>query len=353
MSDSMTIFHYSFLFTLLLAAFCGRKSNGKRLFCILTGILYFAIAALRSTRVGGDTWNYANMFAMCKVMPFQVFFSQIADGKDAFFYMVMAGVAKSGMSFNTFMAIIAACFTYSVWKHIYRYSIDPFLSIVFLLAFNLYQFSLTGLRQTLALSAGLAALRCLRDKKLFRAVLMICVASLCHESALILLVMVFFQKMNINRKQLLISLPVLGIVFLARTRVAGLLIPFISERGYELSDSTSGYTMAVVCFVLYTMFVVFYNEYEDFFKDSSLLAGLMFLACFFEMLVPAQNIFFRLAFYFLIVGVEAIPNTAAALHDIRSRKLVQLALYVLLSIQYLCFTIGSSYVLPYTTFWQI
>ena len=77
------------------------------------------------------------------------------------------------------------------------------------------------------------------------------------------------------------------------------------------------------------------------------------LACFFEMLVSTQSIFFRIAFYFLMIYIVFVPNVVESIRNGKSRFIVKTGIYVLLSIQYLVFTIGSCGILPYQTFWQV
>lgn len=350
----MTVFHFAFIFILLSAVFSvGQRVKRSKRFCIVSGVIYFLIAAMRGFGVGNDTGNYYHAFLQMANYPLKAVFKSLVAREEYLFYLFLWIIRQITANFTVVLAIIALLFTVAAWLYIYKYSEDPRLSVIFLLSFNIYQFTLTGLRQTMAISFVLLAIMALKKEKVFVAVLLILVASLFHASALVLLPIVFLRRIKLSRETLFCSLVILLIVFVARVPIAAKLIPFIADRGYIINVSSSGFTMAFVVFALYTFFVVFSREYEDYFGDYRLVSWMMLLACFFEMLVPAQNIFFRIAFYFLIIGIELIPNMVMAVHHDRSRKIVMGTLYVLLSIQYLFFTINSSGIMPYYTFWQL
>lgn len=68
-------------------------------------------------------------------------------------------------NYSVLFAIVAVLFTITVWVYIYKYSDDPVLSVIVLLAFNLYQFSLTGMRQTIAISFVVLAIMAVHEEK--------------------------------------------------------------------------------------------------------------------------------------------------------------------------------------------
>lgn len=60
----MNIFLLTYILTLINGFFCKYIKDGKRVFCITSGIAYFLIAALRRWDVGGDSYNYKYMFEL-------------------------------------------------------------------------------------------------------------------------------------------------------------------------------------------------------------------------------------------------------------------------------------------------
>ena len=347
----MNIFIVSFFVILILGEICKKQYNGKKIFCIGSGTIYFLIAALRSSHVGGDSFNYRGMFEL--LVDKNIEFAFAYSEKDPVFYVLLSLLGKVTDNYSVFFAIVAALFTITVWVYIYKYSDDPVLSVIVLLAFNLYQFSLTGMRQTIAMSFVVLAIMAVHEEKKIIPYIWVLIASLFHLSALMCLIIPILCKIRLSTVAIRIAAIPLVICFVFRNSIAGILVGLVSERGYGIDLSTSGYTMMLVIFILFFMAALFVEEYAYFDEKYHISYMLLIVAVFFETLVTAQNIFFRIAFYFLIVLITVVPNVAERAINENSRKILKAGLYVVLSVQYLFYTVGSCNVLPYTTFWQI
>ena len=348
----MNIFHIAFFAILLFGFHFKTQSshNAKKWFCIISGCIYFLISALRKNTVGGDTFLYVKMFQDIAGQSFEASLNYI--NRDPIFGAFLWIIGRFTDNYTVLFIIVAALFCFSVWYYIYKYSKDPCLSVVFLLAFNLFQFSLTGMRQTIAIAFIIWAVMFLKQNKPIKAAFFIALASLFHLSALIFIIVLPLKRIRLSLNMLYFSIIGLIAVFLTRSFVAETLIFLISDRGYTVNDNNAGLTMTFVIFVLYVFCALFSYHYQKDNPDHNIDLMVSLIAVFFEMLVPAQAIFFRIAFYFLIINTSLIPNV---IHSIRTpiyRQIINTGLYVLLSAQYLFFTMGSCYILPYTTFWQ-
>lgn len=345
------IFLYAYILILIVGFCCTRITNGKKHFCVFSGIVYFLLAALRSSQVGGDSFNYRNMFESMEGKSLQHIF--LKSDRDPVFYTFLGVLRKLTDHYWVMFAIIALFFVVTVWVYIYRYSDDPVLSVVVLLAFNLYQFSLTGLRQTVAIGFIVLAIMAINENKRVSPYVFILIGGLFHASALVFLVIPLLRHLRLNTKILRFSGIMLFVCFIFRRNIAGMLVQYLGERGYGLELSDSGSTMMLVIAFLFAVALLFIREYADSDQDYRIQYYIGWFAVFFEILVTSQNIFFRIAFYFLIAFVTLIPNIASRAKNPTTRRTLKVGLYVVLSVQYLFYTIGSCYILPYTTFWQI
>ena len=349
----MTIFLISYLYVLLLYSLLKCKKNGKRLYCVLTALCYFFIAALRSRTVGFDTDIYVNAFLQFSEMPLS---SAIAYfNKDVGFWVLLSLLGKAIPNYTILFIIVAGLFTVSTWHLIYKYSADPRLSIIVLLAFNLYQFTLTGMRQTIAMSFIMWAMDACYQKRILRGIIFICIGSVFHSSALVFIVVILLMKYRkkLDHAHTFVIALILGIVFLLRGEIAQRLIVFIQDRGYEMTMTNGGLTMTFVIFALFLLGCLFIREYSFADENATLSYLIAMIACFFEMLVSTQSIFFRVAFYFLLIYIIFVPNVIQTIQHNSSRRLVKASVYVLLSIQYLVFTVSSCGIVPYQTFWEV
>lgn len=347
----MNIFMATYILVLIIGLLAKRIKNGRKFFCISTGIMYFFISALRSSNVGGDSFNYRYAFELLAGKNFDFAFHYSSN--DPLFYVFLSFIGKFTSNYTILFTIVAAIFCFSVWYYIYKYSYDPTLSVIVLLAFNLYQFSLTGMRQTIAMSFVVFAMIAINQKRKFSPYALIVLGSLFHASAITFLIIPILRHFPITKQKIKYVVPLLIMFFLFRNKIASLFIGMISERGYEIDLVGSGFVMMLVIFILYIMMVTFVYEYSDYDKNYHIQYWIATVAVFFEILVTTQAIFFRIAFYFLLVFITLIPNIVHHTRNKNTRILLSIGLYIVLSIQYLFFTLGSSYILPYTFFWQI
>jgi len=347
----MSLFIGSYILLIILKPICDRIKNGRKVYCVIVGNVYFGIAALRYRTVGSDTDIYVRAFERLSEAP--VLQAATYYEKDPFFWICLSVIGKITQNYTWLFIVVAALFCGAITYYIYKYSTDLCLSFIILLSLNLYQFSLTGMRQTIAMAFIILALIFLREDKIVKSIIFIVIASLFHSSALVILIIVLLRKIKIPIKMLW-CLPFCGIlVFVFNTPIALKLIKLVEERGYEVEELGNGVTMAFVIFCLFVLCICFAQSYKKVDEKYMQNYWLAFGAVFFEMLVPTQSIFFRIAFYFLLVFVTLLPNVVNSIINVKYRGVIRLGLYVLLSVQYLVFTIGSCNIIPYYTFWQM
>lgn len=330
------------------------ERDHKKFYCILLGLIYFLIAALRGRYVGGDTDIYVSTFQYLSTRSYAVAEVFADAGRDPFFYAFISFLGKIWCNYTFLFTVVALMFTVSVTNFIYKYSDDPFLSWVFMLAFNLYQFTLTAMRQTIAISFVLFAFSYFLEKKWFKSVIFIMIASLFHLSALCALLVFVFCKVKVNKKILYASFIPLIVIYLFKSRIATLFLSVFKEEGreYAVENKGEGLTMLLVITFIYVACMVLISKEK--LEQSPVLQKLFvisFLALIFEVMVPTQSIFFRFAFYFLFAMAVLLPNVINNC-IVKEKNVVYAVLFLILSIQYIFFTMGSCYITPYYTFWQ-
>lgn len=346
------MFYIPFIVVLLYGIGVRKSEQRNKYFCIITGIMYFLLAALRSSSVGVDTADYAHN--LIRLAGLSISRITAIFNKDIFYYWIVSILGRFTNNYTILFAMIAAWFGYSVWHFIYKYSSDKALSIIILLALNLYQFSLTGLRQAIAMGFVIWAFDMIFQKKNFKASVLILIGSLFHLSAMTTLVIIPIKMLarKVTRRGALIICGLLAVEFLMRTRIAQIFIVFLSDRDYTITDANSGLTMTFVIFALLIMTSVFMNEFSKKYENASEFFLIGAVACAFQMLVATQPIFFRLAFYFLMVYPIMIPKFISSLRIRSNYMIMKYLLYALMSVQYLFFTMNSCGIAPYRFFWQ-
>ena len=151
-----------------------------------------------------DLINYKNLFLNSRFLSYSEILKDglNEDLKDPFFTMFAKFFNELGFSVEAWMGLIAIvfaiCFSYLTFKH----SKNSWLSLVVLFALH-FSFTLTGLRQTMALAFICLAFHCILNKKPKHFILFVLIACLFHATAIIFMPAYIIAKQKIGFKQLI------------------------------------------------------------------------------------------------------------------------------------------------------
>lgn len=214
----------------------------KRLFLILALIPAFVLMAFRGETVGSDTESYTRLFEDVK-------YGGVlgeADERLEVGYVWFSTVIADYLEDVQWLFAIAALFTcVSIGYFIYRNAKDPALALLFFITLGFFQFALSGLRQTLAISITLWLYPFIRDKRLIPFLIGVFIASLFHKSALLFLPAYFMAQQPITKGRILLEMLGFAVVFFIADKIL-LLAADIMEYEYGIEQTDSGYVFFVI-----------------------------------------------------------------------------------------------------------
>jgi len=222
-----------------------KRLLGRKAFWIPFFVLSI-FSSLRSNSVGADSKNYTRDF----VNQLDVTYYDFSEGNEIGFqllhYFILSFTKNYFWLFFISSIIVLYCYL-SIFK---KYSKDYFLSIVIFITFGFYTFYFNGLRQGLAMAIAVLATPYLIEKKLFKFLVIIFMASLFHRSALVLILFYFIVhlRIKIEYKMLLIFIGSLGL--------SGLVVQYLStinekyETYSQVSEKSGGYLTLSVYFLI-------------------------------------------------------------------------------------------------------
>ena len=330
----------------------GRIS--KKTFCQIVGVSFVLLTGLRSANVGSDTAVYYGAFEEWAKHGL----GQALEERDWGFYLLMWGVQKATGSFTVLSLIVAALFYYPVTRLVYKYSSDCGLSFLVLMAFNFFQFSMTGMRQTVALGFAILFLMEMLEKKpkYERAVLWFVMGIVMHRSCLMVLVYLLIKKIARYVNVPLISMVLIPVAYIYRNEITSRMSTMFEEIGFNLElyeGSGGGITTYLVYLLLLLggIFLTYRGHDANRMNNMDLL--IMALAVASQSFVMVNSIFFRVVWYFSIYLIIYIPKfLATSRFEERSLGFVRIVMYVGVLFMYFGITIGSANVVPYQFFWQ-
>lgn len=328
----------------------------KKQFCVTLGCIFVLITGLRSVNVGSDTTVYYLDFIHLKKLSFDALMA--LNKRDVAFYILSWFVGKTTGSFVVLTLITAVVFYYPVMKMIYKYSDDCGLSCLILLAFNFFQFSMTGMRQTIAFGFVLLFFLALHEEETSRlkTLCFLALGILFHRSSLMALLYLLIKPLSKNRT--VVKLFALGIpvFFLLRTTLLGAMSGFFELIGFD-SPENEQVGAGMTTFLVYLLLVVagFFlgqEEEENTLSSSELLLCTVFATAL-QSFVLVNGVFFRVAWYFAIFFPIYMPRLLSkAIFARQDLKVLGMFAYFAMLFMYLGITIGSATVLPYEFFWQ-
>lgn len=325
------------------------------------GLLLFLFAALRSPTVGIDirpddpTGYWADYYVDADVSFVELLVMRA--GRDPIFHWFLKVLSLFSDSPQTMFIAVGAIFAFGFSYFVYHSKGDVLLTYMMLIGFRIFSFSLSGLRQAVALGLIYIAYIAFRDKKYIQFVILTYVAALFHNSALIFLLSwpLLFIKVNyvVSALFLLLWINIVtnGII------VNYLATLFFSERFDSYLENSvnmafeGGGTFFIYVF-FYLLILISFRKIKindvSFDKEFSILS----VGMFFSTIGQSMSNVFRIAYYFIFVLFPATSQMIMSI--VKEKKFYAVICYMaslLLAAQYLILGPGAG-TDKYDFFWN-
>ncbi|MFA9381140.1 MAG: EpsG family protein [Acetanaerobacterium sp.] len=310
----MTTIYYAVLAVLLLVGIplyhTGQTRGKTLLFLGISLVLLAGVSAVRY-EVGDDYYNYMNIFATVRKLPFSDLFSQREPG----FFLLNKLVLLFTGHFQWFYAFMAFVTTALVLLFIYRESKIPFLSVFLYVSMMLYYWSLSLIRQMLAAAVCALCVRYIRDRRPLPFLLLVLAAASIHNSALIMLPVYLIAQIPFHWKSVTVICAISLVGFIAAPSIVAFITQYI-YTGYT-PDAHFGQGSALI----YGIFPTFVFAAAWCFKknllrqdpSNNVYLNLMLYAAIISLFIARVYIVERFAVYFFLPSIVLIPNMLATL----------------------------------------
>lgn len=289
--------------------------TGDRLGIVLACVVLFLILALQDKSSNGDLIQYYNRYLNLQNTSVSSFLNGFWDTKDPVYHFLSLLFGKLGLDFYAWKSLISFVFVLGIYRLVQYYSTNPAVSFLAVLTLGLYGFVFSGLRQTLALSILLFAYPQLKNKNLFRFVLLVALAAMFHSTALIFLIAYPVYQMKLRLRNVLLLVAAGTVACLFANPIARLYLQFTgTDENYaaylEESNvlSVSGVIISGCIWLFSTIFL--YRSNSN--KTDGHLCNLALLALFGRILATVWIAeFFRISMYFSIFDFLMIADACA------------------------------------------
>ncbi len=302
------------LFRLYLGRYATNSNTRKKLerrFCVLAYFALVFLAAFRGESVGADTGGYMRDYMQINSMTLSDALDKYSEYK--FFYLLMWLFSSWKAPVWLFFGIIEGVYIIAIARFINKCSSDKLYSIVFFIIL-LFNFSLAGMKQVLAMGLILYAFLDFTEKKWVRAVIFVLLAYFTHPVVMaFLLAFVLYYLKDKRSFYIAVGIAFALIVFSGMTVMSS----FVSISGnehfetYLTSDNSYSSVMLLfylLLFVAVVPFLKFYSKKTQSAGNVKFETACLLLACAFQYMASLSPNLFRLAYLYTPFYMVVLPN---------------------------------------------
>lgn len=313
---------YSLAYNLLKS----KVSNEKILKKFMFGLVIFQmllILMLRSNNVGVDLKNYEKFFNNVSVYGFDYLKTNRFEWGYKILVYVITLITKN---YHVFICVVACISIIPIGIIVYKYSTMPFLSMYIYITLNFYAFTFSGLRQAIAISCVFVAFHYIIEKKFWKFVLFVLLATLFHKSAIVFFFAYIFKFLEFNKKTIIKIVALSIFLFIFRE----IIFQFFADSLYN--DYTIQIVQAGKWFlfsIILTIFCLLYRKSilkEN--ENNKILYFLTSVGCVLMIFTLIGTNALRISNYFYIFITILIPKVIQKIKDRKTGLLVSFGLII-------------------------
>lgn len=317
------MYHYVFLALILLVIPFGTKLSAKIInqrnyekvgywFCIF---ILMSLGAFRAETVGNDTQEYIRIFGEIAQNP-------SAETRYEIGYVYLNYIISLFSSNSQYVFIITSGFVFfSFGRFIWKYSKSPWLSIFIFFTYGFFTFSITAVRQSLAIGILLFSYDYILQGKKLKFVLTVLTATMFHATAVFFILSYFCRVVKPTMKTIILFF-VIGIFcsYLFSTLLDIAFGLFTMYEHYDGGEYFGETRLASILYVIISLFILLFSYYvltckkvrgqlsEWHVKNSNCMLVLVLFAVTIYIISLKLNILDRIAIYYNAFSIILLPN---------------------------------------------
>lgn len=341
------IIYYLYIVLIGIVSFLSReiksRTQRKKIIAFIFWLGLFLIMALRAETVGNDIIRYIESYKnIAYIDPWQT--------STEFGYVYFLKILKFFHVGPQGYIVVTSFFISSLFSwFIYKYSENIGFSFLLHLTIGLFAMTLSGIRQSMAISIIMIAIYFAINRKFIKFLICVSFASLFHQSAIVFFpAYLLFGNIKNNSKVVYMFILILLLVIVGNEWVFSF-FSYISPKkyvdSYLLIDDRQGMNILPVLFriSLLLLILIFWRlqnfKISDMPKLDVSFSAMAFVSVIFTVLSLNLSVFNRLSDYYFSSLIILFPNTLRNFRD-RNIKFIFQTILIILSILY--FTISTT-----------
>lgn len=324
------IFLPIFIIGIIFNKFWNKSSRTKKCYLVITFFPLLLISGLRADSVGTDTYNYLSGFRTIRDVSSSSMFEVVRWE----YGYVLLNKLSSILSNNEQILLVLTSFLVliGVMYFIYKNSENVVLSVFLYISLYLYLFSFNGIRQAIAMSILVMGFHLILERKFLRYFIVVLVATLFHETAILMLLLYFIYYFKFDIKNVLAILFIFIISFISVESIINYFLSFTRSLSYIDTNNIieqSGFLFPLINLSIF--FFILYIKLTNRINDPTLdfFLFIAILGVFTGLLSMKVYKLLRLNYYFMMYYIIAIPYS---LKFVKDKKIKFIMIYLLITV---------------------
>lgn len=234
------------------------KNQKQKTWLYIAGCLgMFLVVGLRSNYTGSDTSNYVNIFLQIRNISWENI--AVEYNEEYAFYFLNKLIGSFTSSSQTFLLITSALSLIGIFDFFWHNSKSPILALYLYITIGNFGFVLTGIRQAIAMSICMIAVRFVQKRKLGWFVLFVCLAAQFHRSAYVFFVMYFLGTRKVNITSMIINILITVIAYFSYDNLLNIANDIL-DYNYGVEETDNGFIFFVILIII-TVFALMTKNY--------------------------------------------------------------------------------------------
>ena len=302
------------IFIAIALLFIIRAQMNKKVLSVFIGIALFVISIGKDIMSNGDLMSYQNGYYLKQFSTFGDLWNGylLGDIKDFGYQALAKTFSTLGLPVEVWFGFIALVFAVCVAVALYRSSADPFIAVIILFTFY-FAFTLSGLRQTVAMGLIIWSYQYIKERRLAPYLALFVVAFFFHASAIIFFPAYWLWNLRVGYKQLFAVAGALAICVFA-PGLLRLVIARVAWTDYMMTYATRDVSLSWAGYIIQFGMLLFCYALRKSIpaeKAQSCVDPYINFMVVGLCLIGASTIvaeMFRLSYYYLMASMFAIPN---------------------------------------------
>ena len=245
----------------------------------------------------GDLIKYYTLYRNCNGSDWKSYVLEKWSNTGLRIFFRVSGAV--GISYDICIFIIAAFIAIALGVVVYKFSVSPYWSYLMFIAMGFYDFTFSGLKQTIAMGFCLLASIYIFESRKLPFLILTGVAFLFHAPAAVFFLAYPIAKKKINKSYFLLIVFTFVLVFVFRNQIVNFLSDayYADESKFVQRHGIGGRTIMMVLILVFSLFMRKLDHADRIYAQ---LYNFMVFAAIIQIFSMYNNSFTRLADYYYV-----------------------------------------------------